>query len=120
MGGVIVMTVGILMRRSVMRGFFVRDGVLPVIVMVVFRRGGGDVVLLVALRGGLSIVVMAVGGGRSVMPLIVMAVGLGGGRGMVIVAVAGILAVIVVRLVLVAHCDSVPQPLSAVFAAKSV
>jgi hypothetical protein len=40
-----------------------------------------------------------------VMPMVVMAV---------------TMAVVVVRLVLVAHCDSVPQPLSAVFAAKSV
>jgi hypothetical protein len=37
-----------------------------------------------------------------------------------VAVVAVTVAVIVVRLVLVAHCYSVPQPLSAVFAAKSV
>jgi hypothetical protein len=56
---------------------------------------------------------MAMGGGRSV-PVVVVTVPV------VVVTMARAMTVIVVRLVLVAHCYSVPQPLFAVFAAKSV
>jgi hypothetical protein len=54
----------------------------------------------------MAVVIVTMVGGRS-MPVIV-------------VAVTCAVTVIVVRLVLVAHCYSVPQPLFAVFAAKSV
>ena len=53
--------------------------------------------------------------------MIGVTVRLGGRNGGVVVGtVPGFVAVFVVRLLLVAHSDSVPQPLSAVFAAKSV
>ena len=74
--------------------------------------------------GGMSVVVVTMGfGGR--VPMVIMSMG----RrcvAVVIVTVTRVMAVspamtvIVVRLVLVAHSESIPQPLSAVFAAKSV
>ena len=67
----------------------------------------------------MAVIVMTVRGGRSMAVVIVTMVG---GRSMpvIVVAVTRAVTVIVVRLVLVAHCYSVPQPLFAVFAAKSV
>jgi hypothetical protein len=59
----------------------------------------------------MTVVIMTVIG-SGCMPVIVVAV--------VVVAVSPAMTVIVVRLVLVAHSESIPQPLSAVFAAKSV
>lgn len=87
----------------------------------------GVVVPLVAAVGGVSLIIVIVSRDGGVMAMIVMAVGLRGRSGGVVIVtmacvltMAGVVAVIIVRLVLVAHCDSVPQPLSAVFAAKSV
>jgi len=76
---------------------------------------------------GLAMVVSAVIGmsGRSTGLIVTRDLG-GRVGGMVVMTVSGVMAVarivavIVVRLVLVAHRDSVPQPLFAVFAAKSV
>ena len=78
------------------------------------RCGRSVAVFVVSVGGGLSVpvVVMTVCGGRSVSMIVMTMSG--------VVAVARTVAVIVVRLVLVAHCESVPQPLSAVFAEKSV
>jgi hypothetical protein len=70
------------------------------------------IVMAVRGRGGMAVIVSAVG---------VVTVGVRRRfGGVIVVTVARIVAVVVVRLVLVAHRDSVPQPLSAVFAAKSV
>lgn len=77
--------------------------------------------------GLMAVVVVTLVSGRCRLAMVVVRVGLGGwmsgrvGVTMVrLVSVSGVMAVIVVRLVLVAHRDSVPQPLFAVFAAKSV
>ena len=111
--------------------------VVPVIVMAVSRRGGMTVIVMSMRLGGGVVVVTMRGGGRMTMVVVAMrgrggmavifsAVGVvtvGVSRrfgGVIVVTVARIVAVVVVRLVLVAHRDSVPQPLSAVFAAKSV
>jgi hypothetical protein len=82
--------------------------------------------MVVMAVSGMPMIIMTVGRGRG-MPMVVMTVSSGGSRvTMVVMAVSGvvamacIMAMVVVRLVLVAHSDSVPQPLSAVFAAKSV
>ena len=85
----------------------------------------GVVVPIVAVGGGMGMIIVSRDGG--IMAMIVVAVGRHGRSGGVVVVtmacvltMAGVVAVIIVRLVLVAHCNSVPQPLSAVFAAKSV
>ena len=77
-------------------------------------------VTLMSLRLSGSVVVMAVSDDRSGVAIVIVAVDFGGGRGRCVVTMTGVCAVIIVRLVLVAHYDFVPQPLSAVFAAKSV
>ena len=98
---------------------------------VIFERCGGcrgvilvrrryRVIVMAAIRlpavnldGGIAVFVRA--GSRS-----------GRTGGMVIVTLArvmvlsGLMTVVVMRLVLVGHCGSVPQPLSAGFATKSV
>ena len=94
------------------------------------------VVVTVGFGGSMTMIVVAIG--RCVVAVVVVTLGFGGSMAMVImpmrrrcvavvivtvtrvVAVSPAMTVIVVRLVLVAHCESVPQPLSAVFAAKSV
>ena len=124
------------------RGVIVVCGV-AVIIMTGRSRGGMIVVSMIGM--GRRVIIMAVScGGRGMVVMTMVGVGGSvvlvdrGGRmgGVVIVTVARIVAmsgfgtvtramtvvggVIVVRLVLVAHCDSVPQPLFAVFTAKSV
>ncbi len=92
---------------------------------MIFRAGGGRrssvtrvVVAMIRLDRGMVLVVVACGRGRRMCGVVIRTVarmtlsGVG--------AVTRARAVIVVRLLLVAHCYSVPQPLSAVFAAKSV
>lgn len=99
-----------------------------VIVMAVRSRGGMIIMPMIAMGRRVSVIIVAMIGGFGSMPMVVMAGGLGGRMGVGVVTVSGVVtgamavtcAVIVVRLVLVAHCDSVPQPLFAVFAAKSV
>jgi hypothetical protein len=76
---------------------------MPVIVMAMIVVAMG--------RSCVAVVIMTVIG-SGCMPVIVVAV--------VVVTVSPAMTVIVVRLVLVAHSESIPQPLSAVFAAKSV
>ncbi len=142
-GGVsmIVVTV-VAVRRG--RRVVVVCGV-TMIVMAVRSRGGMIIMPMIGMGRRVSVILMAVSGGRRDMTVIVMAMigrvggmtmvvvagGLGGRKGVgAVVTVPGVgpvtravavtCAVIVVRLVLVAHCDSVPQPLFAVFAAKSV
>ncbi len=129
-GGVAVIVVTVVfVRRG--RCVIVVCGV-TVIVMAGRSRGGmvimpmigmGRRMIIVAVSGGrrgLTVIVMAMTGGVGGMAMVVVARGLGGRMGVGTRAMAGICGVIVVRLVLVAHCDSVPQPLFAVFAAKSV
>ena len=77
---------------------------------------------VVTVTGVWAVVVMSGGLAMTIVPM-----DCGGRMGRVVVvtmpgvvAVTGLWAVVVVRLVLVAHCDSFPQPLSAVIAAKSV
>jgi hypothetical protein len=72
-------------------------------------------VVFMTMGGVMAVVVMAVRSRRSVTMVVMTPCGR---RSMPVVVVT--VAVIVVRLVLVAHSNSVPQPLSAVFAAKSV
>lgn len=99
-----------------------------VIVMAVRSRGGMIIMPMIAMGRRVSVIIVAMIGGFGSMAMVVMAGGLGGRMGVGVVTVSGVVtgamamtcAVIVVRLVLVAHCDSVPQPLFAVFAAKSV
>ncbi|MDP1778032.1 MAG: hypothetical protein Q8K90_05430 [Brevundimonas sp.] len=139
-GGVSMVVVTVVaVRRG--RRVIVVYGV-TVIVMAVRSRGGMVIMPMIGMGRRISVILVAVSGGRRGMTVIVMAmIGRVGGMAMVVVAgarggrmgvVAGsgvgtvthamalTCAVIVVRLVLVAHCDSVPQPLFAVFAAKSV
>lgn len=83
------------------------------------RRLAGNVLTMVGMGGRMGLIVLALGladrmSGVVVVTLAGVRPGTGGGT------VSGIVAVIVVRLVLVAHCDSVPLPLFAVIAAKSV
>jgi hypothetical protein len=92
-----------------------------VVVTVSFGRGMPVIVMamiVVAMgRSCVAVVIMTVIG-SGCMPVIVVAVVV-----MTVtrvVAVPPAMTVIVVRLVLVAHSESIPQPLSAVFAAKSV
>jgi hypothetical protein len=77
---------------------------MPVIVMAM--------IVVAVSRCGMTVVIMTVIG-SGCMPVIVVTVTR-------VVAVSPAMTVIVVRLVLVAHSESTPQPLSAVFAAKSV
>ena len=89
------------------------------------------VVSVICGRSGVDMIIMRMIGGRSSMAVVVVAM-LGGCRmgRMGVLPVSGvrsvtgtmtmICAVIAVRLVLVTHCYSVPRPLFAVFAAKSV
>ena len=115
--------------------------------VVVMTVGFGDSMAMVVVAMGRCVVAVGFGGsmtmivvaiGRCVVAVVVVTLGFGGSMAMVImpmrrrcvavvivtvtrvVAVSPAMTVIVVRLVLVAHCESVPQPLSAVFAAKSV
>jgi hypothetical protein len=82
-----------------------------IIVAVGIGRRGGMAVIAIAIALAVAVGVMAMSLRRRL-------------GGVTVMAVARIVAMIrrgvVVRLVLVAHRDSVPQPLSAVFAAKSV
>ena len=138
-GGVAVIVVTMVaVRRG--RCMIVVRGV-AVIIMAVRRRGGMVVMPMLGVGRGVSMIVVAVVvvpmvrrdgsmtvviSGGSVMTMVIMAVS--DRSGVIVVTVSGVVtgamavtcAVIVVRLVLVAHCDSVPQPLFAVFAAKSV
>ena len=116
--GVIVMRdVAVIIMAGRSRGGMV------VVSMVGMGRRRMIVMTMVGVGGSMAMVVMAVGrSGRMGGVIVVTMTGVGtvsGGRA-VVCALAGIGGVIVVRLVLVAHCDSVPQPLFAVFAAKSV
>ena len=114
MNGVIVV------RRSGV-SMVVVDGGRRRIFMPVIAMGRGQGLVVMNGYGRRRLVVVRVivvgrsyGGG-------VMAVRLGGrSGGEVVVTVSGFVAVIAVRLLLVAHSASIPQPLSAVFAAKSV
>ena len=106
--GMVVVTVGCRGRMGIMS--VIGRGRVTVIVVMTVRSGRSRGVMSMIRMGGF---VMLVGGGLSGVAVVVMTL-------CGIVTVARILAVIVVRLVLVAHCDSVPQPLFAVFAAKSV
>lgn len=102
-------------------------GRVAIIVLAVRRRSGMLIVAMVSVGRGVTVIIVTMCNDRSGMSVIVATITvrsrMGGG---VILTLAGframtrVVAVIVVRLVLVAHCDSVPQPLSAVFAAKSV
>jgi hypothetical protein len=88
--------------------------VMPVVVVSMrVRRSVSVVVVAMGGRRGMAVVVMSLGGGRSV-PVVVVTVTV------IVGTIARAMTVIVVRLMLVAHCYSVPQPLFAVFAAKSV
>ena len=130
-GGVAVIVVTMVaVRRG--RCMIVVRGV-AVIIMAVRRRGGMVVMPMLGVGRGVSMIVVAV----VVVPMVrrdgsmtVVIMAVSDRSGVIVVTVAGVgtvtraiavtCAVIVVRLVLVAHCDSVPQPLFAVFAAKSV
>ena len=133
-GGVAVIVVTMVaVRRG--RCMIVVRGV-AVIIMAVRRPGGMVVMPMLGVGRGVSMIVVpmvrrdgsmtVVISGGSVMTMVIMAVS--DRSGVIVVTVSGVVtgamavtcAVIVVRLVLVAHCDSVPQPLFAVFAAKSV
>jgi hypothetical protein len=96
-------------------------------------RGSVAVVIMTVIgrRSGMAVIVVTMSGGRGSVAVVVVAM-LGGCRmgRMGVLPVSGvrsvtgtmtmICAVIAVRLVLVTHCYSVPRPLFAVFAAKSV
>lgn len=88
--------------------------------MIVVRSSRGVVVL----SNGMAMLIMRgrdVSGCRSGRVVIVVAVSVRRGlRGRIVMTMTGVVAVIVVRLLLVAHLESVPLPLPAVFAAKSV
>ncbi|MGZ9099150.1 MAG: hypothetical protein ACXW3O_05555 [Brevundimonas sp.] len=101
----------------------VRRGIVLPMIVVRSRRG------VVVRSDDRSMIAMAMGimrgrtvsGFRSGRVVIVVAVSVRRGRrGRVVMTMTGVVAVIVVRLLLVAHLESVPQPLPAVFAAKSV
>ncbi len=120
---VVVMTVGF-------------GGSMAMVVVAMSRCVVAVVVVTVGFGGSMTMIVVAIG--RCVVAVVVVTLGFGGSMAMVImpmgrrcvavvivtvtraVAVSPAMTVIVVRLVLVAHCESVPQPLSAVFAEKSV
>ena len=121
--GVIVVTVPGVMAVTVMGGRIMGGGVVVMAGGLRMRRSGGGVsVVVVALAmamglfgrmgGGVTMVVMAMrvhGRGMLIMS------GRGRPVGVIVVTVPGVMAVVVVRLVLVAHIDPVPQPLFAVF-----
>jgi hypothetical protein len=121
--GVIVMTVPRVMAVTGMGGRFMVGGVVVMAGRLMMRGldGGVSVVmislamtmgLLGRMGGGVTMVVVAMrvrGRGRLIMS------GRGRPVGVIVVTVPGVMAVVVVRLVLVAHSDPVPQPLFAVF-----
>jgi hypothetical protein len=105
-------------------------------VTVLFMTGGGMMPVIVVGRRGVAVVVVAV----VVMPVVVMPVVIVAGGGVAVVLVPGrgvavvgglrrsggpvrimrrIVAVLVVRLVLVAHDDLSPMPLRAVFSRET-
>ena len=121
MGRVIVMAMGFVRGSGFGMTVVGRGLTMAVASMMLIRRDRG----VVGIRHGLVVVVNRVvvdgRGDGSVGFMIGVTVRLGGRNGGVVVGtVPGFVAVFVVRLLLVAHSDSVPQPLSAVFAAKSV
>ena len=90
----------------------------PVVVMPMGRRRVSVIIVAVRVSRCVTVIVVPVCGGRC-MPVVVVAVGRSG-VSVIIVTVTRVMTVIVARLMLVAHCDSIPQPLFAVIAAKSV
>lgn len=105
---------GVRNGMGVVRGHFVavRDSL--VVVIVVVRR----------IRMAMVVVTMLVMSrpGRSMSLVMALMPGVrrrGSGLGMGLMTMAGVVAMLFVRLVLVAHLDPVPQPLSAVLQRQS-